>query len=134
MSTRSVSTRILLRVVGLAMLAMSLWAGVGEVSYVYDRAGRLVKANYPAGKAIIYTYDSAGNLKFRKVFVPCFSWQSFTSHLVQWPQPQTVLTLIDDIECTSQNNKLSTDSIEQDPKRSRAARPPRPHMPRASGQ
>ncbi|MBM4431284.1 MAG: hypothetical protein FJ026_13210 [Chloroflexi bacterium] len=32
------------------------------VTYTYDEAGRLVRADYGNGKAIAYTYDAAGNL------------------------------------------------------------------------
>jgi uncharacterized protein (TIGR03437 family) len=33
-----------------------------QVHYSYDHAGRLVRADYGAGKVIAYTYDPAGNL------------------------------------------------------------------------
>jgi len=42
------------------------YATAGIVSYTYDDDGRLIKADY-VDKAIIYTYDSAGNLLERQV-------------------------------------------------------------------
>ncbi|MBI3988597.1 MAG: DUF11 domain-containing protein [candidate division NC10 bacterium] len=34
----------------------------GTVTYTYDEAGRLIRANYGDGQVITYTYDAAGNL------------------------------------------------------------------------
>jgi YD repeat-containing protein len=42
-------------------------AAGGSVTYTYDAAGRLVRADYGGGKSIIYTYDHAGNLTQRQV-------------------------------------------------------------------
>ena len=39
----------------------------GTVSYDYDNAGRLVKADYGDGSAIEYEYDNAGNLLEQKI-------------------------------------------------------------------
>ncbi|MCK4244623.1 MAG: RHS repeat protein, partial [Candidatus Omnitrophica bacterium] len=39
----------------------------GTVTYDYDNAGRLVKADYGEGTAIEYSYDNAGNLLERKI-------------------------------------------------------------------
>jgi len=39
----------------------------GSVEYIYDDAGRLMKAKYENGPVIEYTYDNAGNLLPRKV-------------------------------------------------------------------
>ena len=39
----------------------------GTVTYDYDDAGRLVKADYGEGTAIEYSYDNAGNLLERKI-------------------------------------------------------------------
>jgi uncharacterized protein RhaS with RHS repeats len=44
----------------LAALTVSSFAGV--VSYSHDPAGRLISADYGAGKSISYAYDNAGNL------------------------------------------------------------------------
>ncbi|MFC1591107.1 hypothetical protein ACFL43_01140 [Thermodesulfobacteriota bacterium] len=63
-------------------------ASAGTVSYTYDDAGRLTKADYGA-KTIFYTYDAAGNLLKRKVadsektFEPCAVEESGTSALHQ---------------------------------------------------
>lgn len=42
------------------------WALAGTVTYTYDEAGRLTKADYGRGKSITYTYDEAGNLLEQK--------------------------------------------------------------------
>jgi YD repeat-containing protein len=34
----------------------------GMITYTYDNAGRLTKADYGSGKTIAYLYDNAGNL------------------------------------------------------------------------
>lgn len=39
----------------------------GAVTYSYDSAGRLVKADYGDAGAIVYVYDNAGNLTSRSV-------------------------------------------------------------------
>ena len=38
-----------------------------QISYSYDAAGRLVRAEYGDGKSIVYTYDAAGNLLRRSL-------------------------------------------------------------------
>ncbi len=38
------------------------------VTYNYDNAGRLTKADFGSGKWISYTYDNAGNILKREVF------------------------------------------------------------------
>ena len=50
------------------LLAAAL--GAAAVSYTYDDAGRLVKADYGNGQVITYTYDNAGNLLSRTVAAP----------------------------------------------------------------
>ena len=42
-------------------------ATADNVTYTYDDAGRLTKANYGKGRAITYTYDKAGNIIEKKV-------------------------------------------------------------------
>lgn len=50
-------------VFGIAALSLySSGAGASNISYTYDPAGRLVAADYGAGKSISYAYDNAGNL------------------------------------------------------------------------
>lgn len=49
------------------MLAVLLLAGTvtncaASIAYTYDAAGRIVAADYGAGKSISYAYDNAGNL------------------------------------------------------------------------
>ncbi len=48
------------------MAGMSL-ASAAAISYTYDDAGRLVKADYGEGLAISYSYDANGNLLSRQV-------------------------------------------------------------------
>jgi YD repeat-containing protein len=43
------------------------YATAGAVSYTYDDAGRLIRADFGNGKVIDYTYDKAGNLLERQV-------------------------------------------------------------------
>jgi YD repeat-containing protein len=43
-------------------LFIAPYAAASTVSYTYDEAGRLIKADYGDGKTIEYTYDNAGNL------------------------------------------------------------------------
>lgn len=47
------------------LLAVSVSAGA--ITYTYDNAGRLVKADYGGGKSITYTYDNNGNLLERNI-------------------------------------------------------------------
>lgn len=42
-------------------------AAAATISYTYDTAGRLTKADYGGGRAITYAYDSNGNLLQREV-------------------------------------------------------------------
>lgn len=55
------------------LLTMALVMGLaslldaGTVTYTYDDAGRLIRAEYGDGKVITYTYDAAGNLLERQV-------------------------------------------------------------------
>lgn len=44
------------------MFVCSVEAQTGQITYVYDEAGRLVATINPAGDAAIYKYDAAGNL------------------------------------------------------------------------
>ena len=32
------------------------------IDYTYDNLNRLIKASYPTGQTIVYTYDAVGNL------------------------------------------------------------------------
>jgi len=42
---------------------------LAAVTYIYDSAGRLVKADYGSAGALIYTYDKAGRLISRQMQV-----------------------------------------------------------------
>ena len=59
-SKHMLRTLILSAVMALAMQA-------GAITYSYDDAGRLAKADYGDGRVITYTYDAAGNLLRRQV-------------------------------------------------------------------
>lgn len=48
--------------IAVLLAALALAASAGVVSYTYDPAGRLIFADYGAGKSISYAYDNAGNL------------------------------------------------------------------------
>ena len=43
------------------------YATAGTVSYTYDDAGRLIRADFGDGKVIEYTYDNAGSLLERRI-------------------------------------------------------------------
>ncbi|MBI3990370.1 MAG: RHS repeat protein [candidate division NC10 bacterium] len=43
-------------------MGLSSLLDAGTVTYTYDEAGRLIRADYGDGRAITYTYDAAGNL------------------------------------------------------------------------
>ena len=42
-------------------------AFAGTITYTYDNAGRLIKADYGGGKTIGYSYDNAGNLLMMEI-------------------------------------------------------------------
>lgn len=46
----------------LIIAATAALCAAGKVSYSYDAAGRLVKADYGSAGSIAYEYDKAGNL------------------------------------------------------------------------
>ena len=46
----------------LIFLSIIPCASAGNITYSYDDAGRLIKADYGQGKTIEYTYDAAGNV------------------------------------------------------------------------
>ena len=54
-------------------LVLCLWFGSSAlaetITYTYDNAGRLTKADYGDGGSIAYTYDSNGNLRRREVIL-----------------------------------------------------------------
>jgi YD repeat-containing protein len=65
----SVSTIVL---VAFAVMLFTFTASLcivsaGTVTYIYDDAGRLIKADYGNGAAIGYEYDDAGNLLERGI-------------------------------------------------------------------
>ncbi|MHC1744877.1 MAG: Calx-beta domain-containing protein [Syntrophobacteraceae bacterium] len=43
-------------------LALCASSGAGTVTYTYDDAGRLIRADHVGGKSIRYSYDSSGNM------------------------------------------------------------------------
>jgi len=51
-------------ILGLTFIAATLLcrAQSQKVTYTYDNAGRLAKADYGNGQTITYVYDNAGNL------------------------------------------------------------------------
>lgn len=53
-----------------SLLFWSAVAPAATISYTYDTAGRLIKADYGGGTFISYTYDSGGNLLQRNVTQP----------------------------------------------------------------
>jgi YD repeat-containing protein len=53
---------LLLKIVLALMLLAPACLYASSVSYTYDAAGRLTKADYGSGKTIAYLYDNAGNL------------------------------------------------------------------------
>jgi YD repeat-containing protein len=59
-------SRILASLASIWLLSTAI-GYTGNVSYTYDPAGRLTKAVFAADKAIIYTYNSAGNLLQRSI-------------------------------------------------------------------
>ncbi len=44
------------------LCVISAQVAADTVTYTYDNAGRLTKADYGSGKGITYTYDKAGNI------------------------------------------------------------------------
>ena len=63
------SRLILFAILAALLLCLQAPAGAGTVTYTYDEAGRLTKANY-GSKVITYTYDSAGNVLEEKIGAP----------------------------------------------------------------
>ncbi|MBI5606504.1 MAG: hypothetical protein HY879_24490 [Deltaproteobacteria bacterium] len=56
-----------LSVLCLILFGLSTTGFAGTISYTYDNAGRLTRADYGGGKSIDYTYDNNGNLLNRTV-------------------------------------------------------------------
>jgi uncharacterized protein (TIGR03437 family) len=50
-----------------ALLIVTAFAMASNVNYTYDAAGRLVQVDFGNGKAIVYSYDPAGNILNRTV-------------------------------------------------------------------
>jgi YD repeat-containing protein len=62
---------LLLAAVGLlAWPPFGIPAAAQEATYLYDAAGRLVRATYPSGASITYEYDATGNLLGTETAVP----------------------------------------------------------------
>ncbi len=53
--------------ISLLALFFAVPAQAADITYTYDNAGRLTKADYGEGRSIAYTYDSGGNLILRDV-------------------------------------------------------------------
>ncbi len=73
------------------ILLTALPAPAGTISFNYDQAGRLIKADYGRKKSIIFSYDQSGNLLKRKVessenTKPASSKSSLFPSLY-WPDP-----------------------------------------------
>jgi YD repeat-containing protein len=68
-----VTLALLLGVVGVRPIAAD---GPTTITYIYDDAGRLIRAAYSDGTVISYAYDAAGNLLTRiverdfKIYLP----------------------------------------------------------------
>ncbi|HIJ60230.1 MAG TPA: RHS repeat protein [Nitrospirae bacterium] len=58
----------------------------GNITYTYDNAGRLIKADYGGGKSITYEYDNAGNMTKKRYLRVHLSLQMLT--------PQIIITTI----------------------------------------
>jgi|GEM_PF-3032544 len=56
--------------IGLACFLASASTLAASISYTYDAAGRLAKADYGDDRSISYTYDADGNLLTRQVEAP----------------------------------------------------------------
>ncbi len=63
MKTKCIITCLLM---GICLLA-ALPAQAVNITYTYDNAGRLAKADYGGDKSIAYSYDAGGNLIVRDV-------------------------------------------------------------------
>jgi hypothetical protein len=64
MKTRNLAVAVVFSIFFCLCLASGVFAGT--VTYSYDAAGRLIKADYGT-QSIAYTYDSAGNILQREV-------------------------------------------------------------------
>ena len=53
----------------LVLLFLAAQFALAAVTYIYDSAGRVVKADYGSAGALIYTYDKAGRLISRQMQV-----------------------------------------------------------------
>src|SRR5271168_3875503 len=50
-----------------ALLLITAAGVAGNVNYTYDAAGRLIQVDFGNGKAVLYSYDPAGNILNRTV-------------------------------------------------------------------
>jgi len=66
MNMQRVISRIVVPLLSI-LLFLTPAAMAATVSYTYDAAGRLIKADYGGGSAITYAYDTNGNLLLREV-------------------------------------------------------------------
>src|SRR5271156_4052371 len=57
---------VVLRLFG-ALILVAAVGVAGDVDYTYDAAGRLIQVDFGNGKAIMYSYDPAGNILNRTV-------------------------------------------------------------------
>ena len=58
-------------------------AFAGTITYTFDNAGRLIKADYGGGKTIQYTYDNAG-----KILQKVITGTTKNAGLRNFPSPQ----------------------------------------------
>ena len=67
------------------LLAFAVCAHAGTITYTYDNAGGLTKADYGSGKSITYTYDNAGNLLNETASSPTAEGPDLTAKVLKPP-------------------------------------------------
>ncbi|CAM2066646.1 RHS repeat protein [Sulfidibacter corallicola] len=84
----------------LVFLGLGVCLAAGNITYTYDANGRLTSVTYDNGASMTYTYDAAGNLLQRDTSAePCLDVVQFRTRLPGWPQTETVLTLVELVNC-----------------------------------
>lgn len=67
--------------------------------YRYDKQGLVSEVVYSNGKIVRYSYDLRGNQLSRQVITLCYNFQSLRDNLPNWPQTQTVQSLVAIVAC-----------------------------------